>query len=82
MNNVFDAIKDAYTARFGPADLEDASLKVIENNDNFLLIRCNLDHYERVLETLSSIGCRTLNMSGTLKALRSRAEAIKTRPNS
>jgi len=46
-----------------------------------LILRCELVHLKHLLETLASMDGKfvTLNMSGTLKALRSREEAIKKR---
>ena len=78
--NVLDAIKTTYTEKFGAADLEKASLKVISNKDGFLTLRCNLDYCKHILETFTSMDkFLTLNMSGTLRALRSRTEGIKKR---
>ena len=79
--NALDAIKARYAERFGAAELEKASLKVISDKDGFLTIRCNLDCSNHLLETLTSMDSKfvTLNMSGTLKALRSRQDEIKKR---
>ena len=79
--NVLDAIKQRYGERFGAADLETTSLKIISDVDGFLILRCDLDRCKHILETLASMDGKfvTLNMSGTLKALRSREEAIKKR---
>ena len=79
--NVLDAIKARYTEKFGVTDLEKASLKVISDKNGFLTMRCNLDCCGHLLETLTSMDSKfvTLNMSGTLKALRSRQDEIKKR---
>ena len=80
-DNALDAIKVRYAEKFGVADLEKASLKVISDKDGFLIMRCNLDCYRHLLETLTSMNGKfvTLNVSGTLKALRSRQDEIKKR---
>jgi hypothetical protein len=80
-NNALDAIKVRYTEKFGAADLEKSALKVISAKDGFLIVQCNLDCCKHLLETLTSMDGEfvTLNMSGTLKALRSRQDAIKKR---
>lgn len=73
-----DSIRKAYAERFGATDLENASLKVISDSDGFLIVCCDLDHCKRLMETLASTDSFvTLNMSGTLKALRTREESIK-----
>ena len=78
-NDAFDVIKGKYTEKFGNADLEKASLKMISNEDGFLIVRCNLSCHKQLLETLSLLNSRfvTLNTSGTLKVLRSRERKIK-----
>jgi hypothetical protein len=80
-SNALDAIKTKYAAMFGTADLEKTLLKVISDKDGFLILRCSLDCYRHLLETLDSLDGRftTLNTSGTLKALRSRQDEIKKR---
>lgn len=79
--NALDAIKARYTEKFGAADLEKASLQVISDKDGFLTVRCNLDRCKHLLETLTSMDSKfvALNISGTLKALRSRQDEIKKR---
>ena len=79
--DVLNAIKQKYGEKFGAADLEKTSLKIISDVDGFLILRCDLDRCKRLLETLASMDGKfmTLNMSGTLKALRSREEDIKKR---
>lgn len=78
-NDAFDVIKAKYAEKFGSADLEKASLKMISCEDGFLIVRCNLSCQKQLLETLSLLNSRlvTLNTSGTLKALRSRERKIK-----
>ncbi len=79
--DLLDSVKQRYSEKFGTADLEKTSLKIISDVDGFLILRCNLDHCKHFLETLGSMNGKfvTLNMSGTLKALRSREEVIKKR---
>lgn len=79
--DMLDAIRQRYGEKFSVTDLEKASLKIISDKDGFLILRCNLDHCKHLLETLASMDGKfvTLNMSGTLKALRSREEEIKKR---
>jgi len=79
--DLLDAIKQRYGEKFGTADLEKTSLKIISNVDGFFILRCNLDHCKHLLETLGSMNGKfvTLNMSGTLRVLRSREEEIKKR---
>jgi hypothetical protein len=78
---LLDSVKQRYSKKFGTADLEKTSFKIISDVDGFLILRCELVHLKHLLETLASIDGKfvTLNMSGTLKALRSREEAIKKR---
>lgn len=78
-NDAFDVIKAKYVEKFGSAELEKASLKMISCEDGFLIVRCNLSCHKQLLETLSLLNSRlvTLNTSGTLKALRSRERKIK-----
>ena len=80
-SNMLDTIVTRYAEKFGNADLEKASLKVISDMDGFLILRCGLDCIKHLSETLTSLDGNfvTLNMSGTLKALRSREEGIKKR---
>jgi len=79
--NALDEIKARYSEKFGAIDLEKASLEVISYRDGFLTLRCNLDCCKHLLETLTSMDSKvvTLNISGTLKALRSRQDKIKKR---
>jgi RNase P/RNase MRP subunit POP5 len=79
--DLLDAIKQRYGEKFGTVDLEKTSLKIISDVGGFLILRCELDNLKHLLETLASMDGKfvTLNMSGTLKALRSREEAIKKR---
>ncbi len=78
-DNASDAIRVKYAERFGLADLEKASLEVISYKDGFLTLRFNLERYEHLLQAINSIDGNfvTLNVSGTLKALRSRQDEIK-----
>ena len=77
--NALDIIKERYAEKFGTADVEKASLKVISDENEFLTLQCNLDCCRHLLETLASLDGKfvALNMSGTLKALRSRQDEIK-----
>ncbi len=79
--DVLDSVKQRYGEKFGTADLKKTSLKIITDVDGFLILRCDLDNLKHLLETLASMDGKfvTLNMSGTLKALRTREEAIKKR---
>ncbi len=79
--DILDAIKQRCGEKFSVTDLEKASLKIISDKDGFLILRSNLDHCKHLLETLASMDGKfvTLNMSGTLKALRAREEEIKKR---
>ncbi len=80
-DNALDAIKAQYAEKFGAIDLEKASLEVISYKDGFLTLRCNLGCLKHLLETVASTENKfvTLNLSGTLKALRSRENQIKKR---
>ncbi len=80
-DNVLDAIKARYAEKFSTIDLEKASLEVISCKDGFLTLRCNLGCLKHLLETVTSMENKfvTLNLSGTLKALRSRENQIKKR---
>ena len=79
--NALDAIKARYTEKFGVAELEKTSLKIISDKDGFLTVQCNLDCCKHLMEALTSMNSKfvTLNMAGTLKSLRSRQEEIKKR---
>jgi hypothetical protein len=79
--DVLAPVKQRYGEKFGAADLEKTSFKIISDVGGFLILRCELKHLKHLLETLASMDSKfvTLNMSGTLKALRSREEAIKKR---
>ena len=79
--NVLDTIKVRYAEKFGVTDVQKASLKIISDENGFLTVRCDLDCCRHLLETLASMDSKfvTLNMSGTLKALRSRQDTIKKR---
>lgn len=78
---MLDSVKQRYSEKFGAADLEKTSFKIISDVEGFLILRCDLEHLKHLLETLASMDGKfvTLNMSGTLKALRSREEEIKKR---
>lgn len=67
-------IKSRYTERFGGSELAAASLKLISYNAGLLVLRCNLAQYRHLLEVMTSADGSfvTLDMSGTLRALRSR----------
>lgn len=80
-DNVLDAIKARYAEKFSTIDLEKASLEAISYKDGFLTLRCNLGCLKHLLETVTSMENKfvTLNLSGTLKALRSRENQIKKR---
>ncbi len=79
--DLLDSVKQRYSEKFGAAALETTSFKIISDVGGFLILRCDLDNLKHLLETLASMDGKfvTLNMSGTLKALRSREEAIKKR---
>lgn len=79
--NLLGLVRARYAERFGAAEMEKASLGVISQKDGFVIMRCRLEHCKRLLEILSSLDGRfvTLNISGTLKSLRSREEEIRKR---
>ena len=78
-NNAMNVIKRKYIERFGEDDLSRASLRMISNEDGFLIIRCNLSCYMNLRETFLLLNDMiiSLNTSGTLKALGSRMDDIK-----
>lgn len=78
-NDAINVIRKKYVEKFGSDDLARASLKMISHEDGFLIVRCSLICYNRLLETLSLFNGMvvTLNTSGTLKALGSRMDKIK-----
>ena len=78
---MLNEIKARYAEKFGSADLEKASLQVTSDSNGFVTLRCNLSCYKHLLETLASMNSSfvILNVSGTLKALRSREDTIKKR---
>ncbi|MFQ5921022.1 MAG: Rpp14/Pop5 family protein [Nitrososphaerales archaeon] len=78
---VLKLIRARYAEKFGSDEVERASLAVISYEDGFFIMRCRLEHCKHLLETLSSMRDKfvPLNMSGTLRALRSRKEAVRKR---
>lgn len=79
--DAMDVIKNKYVERFGDDDFSKASLKLISNKDDFLIIRCSLTSYTHVLDTFSALNGMfvPLNTSGTLKALRCRMKENKSK---